>query len=48
VLPYVWGAGGVGGDGLPGGEGGFEDALGECYAEALSWSLQTASSARAV
>ncbi|HEX5923427.1 MAG TPA: HDOD domain-containing protein [Baekduia sp.] len=44
VLAYEWGVtpvGGVGG-------GGFQGALGECYAEALSWSLQTAASTRAL
>ena len=35
VLDYEWGTDPVG-----------QDALGECYAEALTWSLQTASSAR--
>jgi c-di-GMP phosphodiesterase len=31
----------------PVGDPGADDALGECYAEALSWSLQTAAAARA-
>jgi c-di-GMP phosphodiesterase len=37
VLDYEWGN-----------AGGAEEPLGECYAEALTWSLQTASSARAL
>ncbi|MES1193788.1 MAG: HDOD domain-containing protein [Solirubrobacterales bacterium] len=41
VLAYEWGMSSVGGDG-------FHDALGACYAEALSWSLQTAASTRAL
>jgi EAL and modified HD-GYP domain-containing signal transduction protein len=39
VLDYEWGM-------SPVAEPGAEDALGECYAEALTWSLQTASAAR--
>jgi c-di-GMP phosphodiesterase len=40
VLDFEWGT-------SPVGEPGAHDALGEAYAEALSWSLQTASQARA-
>jgi EAL and modified HD-GYP domain-containing signal transduction protein len=40
VLDYEWGMN-------PVGDPGAQDPLGECYAEALTWSLQTASSARA-
>jgi len=40
VLDHEWGMSPVGAPGA-------EDPLGECYAEALTWSLQTASSARA-
>jgi EAL and modified HD-GYP domain-containing signal transduction protein len=43
VLAYEWGAG----TGAVG-EAGVPAALGECYAEALSWSLQTAASTRAL
>jgi EAL and modified HD-GYP domain-containing signal transduction protein len=39
VLDYEWGM-------SPVVEPGAEDPLGECYAEALTWSMQTASSAR--
>jgi EAL and modified HD-GYP domain-containing signal transduction protein len=39
VLAYEWGV-------APVGDPGAQDALGECYAEALSWSLQTAASTR--
>jgi EAL and modified HD-GYP domain-containing signal transduction protein len=39
VLDYEWGMN-------PVGDPGAQDALGECYAEALTWSLQTAASAR--
>ncbi|HEY6759689.1 MAG TPA: HDOD domain-containing protein [Baekduia sp.] len=41
VLDYEWGMG-------PVGDPGADDGLGEAYAEALTWSLQTAASARAV
>jgi EAL and modified HD-GYP domain-containing signal transduction protein len=40
VLAYEWG--------VTPGAGGAQDALGECYAEALTWSLQTASLARSL
>ncbi len=40
VLDYEWGM-------TPVGDPGAHDALGECYAEALRWSLQTAASTRA-
>jgi EAL and modified HD-GYP domain-containing signal transduction protein len=40
VLDFEWGT-------SPVGDPGAQDALGECYAEALTWSLQSASSARA-
>ena len=40
VLAYEWG--------VTPRRSGREDALGECYAEALSWSLQTAASTRAL
>jgi EAL and modified HD-GYP domain-containing signal transduction protein len=39
VLDYEWGMN-------PVADPGVEDPLGECYAEALTWSLQTATSAR--
>jgi EAL and modified HD-GYP domain-containing signal transduction protein len=41
VLDYEWGI-------SPVVDPGADDALGECYAEALTWSLQTASSARSL
>jgi EAL and modified HD-GYP domain-containing signal transduction protein len=39
VLDFEWGT-------SPVGDPGAQDVLGECYAEALTWSLQTASTAR--
>jgi EAL and modified HD-GYP domain-containing signal transduction protein len=41
VLDYEWGT-------TPVGDPGAQDALGACYAEALTWSLQTAANARGV
>jgi EAL and modified HD-GYP domain-containing signal transduction protein len=41
VIDYEWGF-------HPVGDSGTEDTLSECYADALAWSVQTASSARAL